>query len=169
MNIAIIDFDRTLFDTERHVKDLCEALCIDKLELYERLDELADHSDVQPFFRNIRQYMFKEWDEAIATLREKYDSVILLTKACHGYHWQHQKIAASNIKDFVDTVIITERSKKFDVEEIIERTGATEIVFINDRVNENAEIEEFLPQVKVIEIDNYSEHPTEGRLALSDI
>jgi len=165
MKIAIVDFDRTLFDTERNVRDICERLVIDKIRLYEQLDELAGHAVVKDTWRNIRSYMFEGWDEALAKLHGEYDSVILLTKACHGYQWQFEKIKHSKIADFVDTVIITERSKRFDVEEIITRTGATDVVFINDRVSENAEIEEFLPHVKVIEVDNYSE----GGLAISDI
>ena len=156
MKLTVIDFDGTIFDTKSFVGDILKRIEIDKDELYENLDSYTDHPVVRKLRADIKQYFFDGWEETLTKLNNSSDFLILLTKALYSYKWQVDQISASGLSGYLDHIHITERNKKDDLQEFIKQSGATEVVFINDSVSENAEIEEFLPWVNVIEIDHYS-------------
>ena len=168
MKITVIDFDGTIFNTKAFVSDILEHISIDKQELYDRLDEYTDHDTVRALRADMKQYFFEGWEETLITLKNSSDSLILLTKALYSYRWQVEQISASGLSSYVDYIHITERNKRHDLEEFIKKTGTTQVVCINDSVSENAEIQEFLPQVEIVEIDHYSSGGLTLRELISD-
>ena len=164
----VFDFDDTLFDKERFLEKLAPILEFS----YEEFKAGHDlHFKDQNIFYNPWQHLkilYKEnkrkYEEKVAELEDLFrdtsaylypEAVPLLRRAVRSREkmillsrgdlvYQKEKIYHCDISDFFDTIIITE-----DKVEELKRWEEEEILFINDKKEENERIKKELPHVQI--------------------
>lgn len=160
MNIIIFDFDRTLFDTNRYVADMCRELDISKEDLYASLGTCIQDNRIVKLRSDLGKYIFTDSLSCLSCAQDIFDVCILLTKSKYMIDYQQQQISDLCSKHNFDEVIITEQDKTKDLEKIIAIYEPSSITFVNDDVTENTNIKDMLanvvPDSTVVTIDNYT-------------
>lgn len=125
-----IDFDNTLFDTVSFHRDLLKILLnngieesyikkfykdngLNPINLVNSLNNDKINKEVDKLFKNAKNYLYKD---ALSFLNNKGNKQYILYS--YGYlDYQNKKIDNSNIKDYFDEVIITDKDKtKLDLD-----------------------------------------------------
>lgn len=135
----IIDFDHTLFDTQR----LRHAL-MDEADQRGR-----GEPTLQPALAQLEHFLYAD---AVPFLRRHTQHHITLLTAGNP-RWQRYKIERSGIDRLVDDILITEQSKvaALTAQGIgIERNDSERIIFINDRGSEIDEMTAAFPTMHAV-------------------
>ncbi len=159
-NVYIIDMDNTILNTREFKRELGLFLTDGKnnnISNNEILQYFINEEErVKEFFdKGIENFLFDGVSDKILELK-KGGKTILLT---HGLiDFQLLKTNALPIELF-DKVILTDANKGDEVQEILnDFSNDDKIYFINDRIDQNEDIEKrFFGKVKVISINNYDD------------
>ena len=129
MNIYI-DFDRTLFDTDKFLIDLYNIIVNSKIDLYEFkktklkekkkgfnpynvLEKMQVNSDIyqkiDELISNCDNYLYSDSEEFLKKLKEKNYNIILLTKGNSDF--QIRKVKSTRVYSYFDDVIVTLKKK----------------------------------------------------------
>ena len=165
------DFDRTLFDTEAFLKELYRILkeynipidLFDKIKNEEKekgfnsfkiLEKIKRsysfstglYHDLENFIECDSMYLFNDSVDLLKYLKSKHFELILLTKG--DYNFQKVKIDNTNIDEYFDDIIITNKHKG-------ELAIDYNAIFIDDSIEEIDSILKNNPKM-VIHIDRYN-------------
>jgi FMN phosphatase YigB (HAD superfamily) len=169
--IVIFDFDDTLFDKSGFVRRLAETMGISENEFLatykeyfkknknpysaykhlevlksikkERFDKITARNRVDEFLRDVSGFVFPEATELLEIVRKKERELILISAGNSDF--QMSKIKNSGIAGFFDKIIITA-----DKVESLRPWQNKEIVFINDKEEENEKVSEEYPLARVV-------------------
>ena len=129
MNIYI-DFDRTLFNTDKFLIDLYNVIINSKIDLYEFkknklkekkngfnpynvLEKIHVNSDIyqkiDELISNCDNYLYSDSEEFLKRLKEKNYNIILLTKGNSDF--QIRKVKSTRVYSYFDDVIVTLKKK----------------------------------------------------------
>ncbi len=189
-----LDFDNTLYNTVALSKDIERVFLLSGLnqeQFNETMKQATEGKDgqffnysfehhialcsekgyvvasdtLQKLERTIAQdHIFIDGYEFLSWVREHAHRVYLLTAGNPDF--QMKKIATTRIAEFVDDIIICHHSKQ---EEVATRLGtANKVVFVNDKVKENMDVQKKLPNVVVI-TKKHPHRETEEALLASGI
>lgn len=143
--VLFLDFDRTLFDTDRFYEWLGDEYSL-------RILALMAGEITPPDFAS---YLYPDTIDFLHEVKKSY-RLVLLTYAIN-VALQHRKIADSGISQFMDDIIVTQREKWIDAKEYLARSGdprsASGHVFIDDAPENIAGMMRENPSIRSIRID----------------
>lgn len=155
--IYIFDLDHTLLNAKKFREDLGLLLDNDKNIISEKIWEIFEKKDEKliNFIKNkTPEYLFPKVKENLQKISAKK---ILLTFG--NLNFQKEKVTALKLSNIFDEIIITDKNKINFLWEFYQSNQDKEIIFINDtynkRFNENQEISKKIPEIKIMEVDNY--------------
>jgi FMN phosphatase YigB (HAD superfamily) len=155
--ILIFDFDHTLFNARDLRKDLSLLIVGDENITSELIWEefSKPKNKISKFLQeNAQKYVFPKVKENLGKLKSKK---ILLSYG--NLAFQKKKIENSGLYDLFDEVILTEKNKIKFLPKFYTNNKDKEIFLINDTYNkrfrENEEIKREIPEINILEVDNY--------------
>jgi hypothetical protein len=105
----------------------------------------------------LEKYLFPNTKKNLESIAERK---ILLTFG--DLDFQGKKVKELGLEKYFDEVILTDEHKLDFLKDFVEKNSDKEIIFINDNYNkrfsENEEIKKAIPEIKIFEVDNYSEN-----------
>lgn len=141
--VLFLDFDRTLFDTDRFYEWLGD-------ERFSRLLDLAAGKIEAPDFAEM------VYSDTIPFLKRAKEThrLVLLTFAMNTA-LQRRKVRGSNLVSYFDDIIMTQGAKGQEAKNYLERMGDTgwEHAFIDDAPLNIDNVKMVTPHVKCIRID----------------
>lgn len=155
--ILIFDFDHTLFNAQDLRKDLGLLIAGNESVTSELIwKEFAKpQNKITKFLqKDASKYVFPEVVENLQKLKSEK---ILLSYG--NLQFQEEKIKDSGLYKLFDKVILTEKNKINFLPKFCSRNKDREVYLINDTYNkrfkENEEIKKEIPEIKILEVDNY--------------
>lgn len=140
--VLFLDFDRTLFDTDRFYEWLGE-------DRYGRILELIADRTLSPDYAS---YLYPDTLSSLAILRKTH-RLVLLTYTVNVL-LQRRKVRGSGIAALVDDVIISSRGKGIEAKEYLARIGDSgwEHAFVDDAPENIVDMKRVNPDMRVIRI-----------------
>ncbi len=158
--IYIFDLDHTLLNAKVLLNDLSLLLSGEFDMISEDIwnhFKLKDEKLIKFLENHLEKYLF---DGVVENLKKIKDRKILLTFG--DIEFQKKKVEALGLDKVFDEVILTDEHKIDFLKDFVEKNKGEEIIFVNDNYNkrflENAEIKKVIPEIKIFEVDNYSEN-----------
>lgn len=175
----IIDFDDTLFDTQRYHRAHLEAVADLGVtpEVYwqsyreSRLDDEGnfvynierhaaqlklkgfDEKEVKKRFdclaERVKEFLFDDAHDFLKDLKSTGKTMVLLTWGCPEFQ-RYAKVEASGISHYFDEVLYTRVPKRHRLVELFEKNKIDSVWFINDKPEETVELSKLFPQLKPV-------------------
>lgn len=156
--IYIFDMDHTLFNAKKFREDIGVLLSGDKNIISEDIWNYFNAKDEKLFnfiLEKADKYIFDSVYKNIEKIKEEK---ILLTFG--NIDFQNIKVKSTFFDKIFDKVILVDENKITFLKDFYEKNKTKEIIFVNDnynkRFNENKEVKEKIPEIKIFEIDNYN-------------
>ncbi len=141
--ILLVDFDRTLFDTEKFYTWLGE-------DVYKRIDEIVEGKLPPPHFNTM---VYADVEDFLVFAHAKYHLVLLtflkVEYSSNPVLMQQLKINGSGVAKYFDDIIITTKDKAVRAKEYL-TTHGTEgrpVLFIDDELANISRMKEENPEV----------------------
>ena len=140
--ILFIDFDRTLFDTEKFYTWLGE-------DVYKRIDDIVEGKLPPPHFNTM---VYADVEEFLAFAHAKYHLVLLtflkVEYSSNPVLMQQLKINGSGVAKHFDDIIITTKDKAVRAKEYLltHGNGETQTLFVDDELANISRMKEENPE-----------------------
>ena len=162
----ILDFDDTLFDRDGFMRDLARVMGVEYNQFldsysrnfkqqhkfycpYQHLRILYSEAEIrgkmdamEDFLQDLSDFVYPGGREFLQVASANTEELILLSWGDPDF--QHIKIKNCKLQDFFDKIITTENKI-----EVLQDWGTEPFIFINDKQEENQEIEKRFPQGRV--------------------
>ncbi len=155
--IYIFDFDHTLFNAKKFREDLGRLIAGDKNIVSEVIwkEYRKKNKDLDNFLKkNSSDYVFPGVVDFLKKIEVKK---VLLSFGDIAF--QKEKVKSSGIYYLFDRVVFTLDNKLDFLKKFVKNNRGKKIIFINDNYNkrfdENREVKRNIPEIKILEVDNY--------------
>jgi 2-hydroxy-3-keto-5-methylthiopentenyl-1-phosphate phosphatase len=168
--MIICDFDHTLFNTEAFKEKMAHSFGLSFHDFIEETSQWVDTYNNYDFFRHLQRFPENEQEKILEALRQNlegliFNSMLVLIEAAQNVNmpflilsrgienFQHFKINGSLDEKIKDMVIVSHQ-KEVWLQQFIKTKSLQpdQILFINDKPNENDLVEQLNPGVSVYEV-----------------
>jgi len=173
----ILDFDDTIFNTHRLMRDVCavfESLGFQEEQFWDAYAECKEKvgdfnpeiiigllNEIKPFDKaeaekkinlildNSKDFVYPDFFDFAKSFNKK--DLILLSFGEAGF--QGTKIKNSEVGPFFDKILITQKNKIKELKPIYEKYPEEKIFFIDDKAEQIDEVKKIFPQLILIKME----------------